>query len=168
MKGDRFDNLTRTLAADGMSRRTTLKAAALGGVTALFGSRFAEEAEGSTCTGLCANKNWCEVRTQTCGPSGGHGKCFVRRFGGNFCAEILFQTQTCGDCLEPNCKNCRCILGAGGGDKCNNGAGGFDYICVRPVNAPTKRGRTGAADLGENSRGIPSRTNPVRAKNRPR
>ena len=59
MKGDRFDNLTRTLAADGMSRRTTLKAAALGGVAALFGNRFTEEAEASTCSGLCANKNWC-------------------------------------------------------------------------------------------------------------
>jgi hypothetical protein len=165
LNGQRFDNLTRAVAADGMSRRTTLKAAALGGATALFGSRFTEDAEASTCQGLCAHKNWCENRTQTCGPPGSHGKCFVKRFGGNFCAEILFQTQTCSDCNPPNCTGCRCILGAGGGDKCNNGVNGFDYICVRPI-APPSKGSPGAADLGERRGGMPTSTNPVRAKHR--
>lgn len=134
MSADRFDSLTRTLAADGVSRRATLKALAIGGAAALFG-RFAapDDAEASRCTGVCAHKNWCEVRTHTCGPVGGHGKCLVRRFGGNTCAEILFQTQTCNDCKAPNCTNCICILGAGGGDKCNNGVSGFDYICVREI-----------------------------------
>ena len=66
--------------------------------------------------------------------SDGQGKCFVRRFGGrNICAEILFQASTCDDCKAPNCTDCICVLGAGGGDKCNNGAGGFDYVCVRKV-----------------------------------
>jgi hypothetical protein len=135
-------------------------------VAALFGSRFTEDAEASTCQGLCAHKNWCEIRSQTCGPSGGHGKCFVRRFGGNFCAEILFQAPSCADCAEPNCTGCRCILGAGGGDKCNNGANGFDYICVRPVST-TGGAPSAAADLGERRRGIPSTTNPVQANHRP-
>jgi len=161
LSGQRFDNLTRTVAADGMSRRTTLKAAALGGVAALFGSRLVEDAEASTCQGLCAHQNWCVNRTQTCGPPTGHAKCLVRPFGGNLCAEILFQTPTCDDCKEPNCTGCRCVLAAGGGDRCNNGANGYDFICVRPVPAPTSGGPA-AADLGETRRGIPTRKNPTR------
>ena len=137
MDADRFDSLTRTLAADGVSRRTTLKALALGGLGsvglgALLG-RSAEDADAATCTGRCAGKNWCEDRTHTCGPASANGKCLVRRFGSNMCAEILFQAQSCEECKEPNCTNCKCILGAGGGDKCNNGVNGFDYVCVRIV-----------------------------------
>jgi hypothetical protein len=137
LSADRFDSLTRTLAGDGMSRRTTLKAAALGGAAALFGRFATEKAEAasstSTCTGTCARRNWCVNRTHTCGPTGGHAKCFVLPLGNNICAEILFQAQACSACRSPNCVNCRCILGAGGGDKCNNGASGYDYVCIRPV-----------------------------------
>ena len=81
----------------------------------------------------CAGKNWCLDRSQTCGPAGGYGKCLVEMFGGNICAELLFQVATCTECDAPNCVNCRCVLAAGGGDKCNNGANGYDYICVRDV-----------------------------------
>ena len=82
---------------------------------------------------ICAGKNWCVDRTQTCGPEGGYGKCLVESTGGNICAEILFQVSSCTECEAPNCVNCRCALAAGGGDKCNNGATGYDYICVREV-----------------------------------
>jgi len=82
---------------------------------------------------VCAGKNWCVDRTQTCGPANGHGKCLVGASGGNFCAELLFQVQSCTECEAPNCTNCRCALAAGGGDKCNNGANGYDFICVREV-----------------------------------
>jgi len=132
LTADRFDSLTRALAAESVSRRTTLKALALGGVASLFG-RFAEDAEAAKCTGKCAKRNWCEKRTHTCGPEGGNGKCLVKRFGGNVCAELLFQAPSCAACREPNCTNCICILAAGGGDKCNNGVNGHDYICVRKV-----------------------------------
>ena len=142
MSAERFDNLTRAIAEDGVSRRTTVKVAAAGAVGALLGSRFAtDDAEAAggrrRCRrrkkNVCAKKNWCERRTDTCGPADGFGKCFVKRFGGNFCAEILFQAQSCTDCEEPNCTDCKCILGAGGGDKCNNGVNGYDYVCVRKV-----------------------------------
>ena len=132
MDTNRFDSLTRTLATDGVSRRTSLKAVALGGLAALF-APVTEDAEASTCRGRCAKRNWCENRSHTCGPTGGYGKCLVRRYGGNVCAELLFQAQSCADCQAPNCTNCICILAAGGGDKCNNGANGYDYICVREV-----------------------------------
>jgi hypothetical protein len=82
---------------------------------------------------VCAGKNWCVDRTQTCGPQGGYGKCLVDATGGNICAEILFQVPSCTECEAPNCVNCRCALAAGGGDRCNNGANGYDYICVRDV-----------------------------------
>ena len=82
---------------------------------------------------VCAGKNWCIDRTQTCGPAGGYGKCLVDATGGNICAEILFQVQSCTECEAPNCTNCRCVPAAGGGDKCNNGANGYDFICVREV-----------------------------------
>ncbi len=42
---------------------------------------------------VCAGKNWCIDRSQTCGPAGGYGKCLVDASGGNICAEILFQVQ---------------------------------------------------------------------------
>jgi hypothetical protein len=82
---------------------------------------------------ICAGKNWCVDRTQTCGPEGGYGKCLISTTGDNICAEILFQVPSCTDCEAPNCTNCRCALAAGGGDRCNNGANGYDYICVREV-----------------------------------
>lgn len=82
---------------------------------------------------VCGGKNWCVDRTQTCGPSGGYGKCLVESTGGNICAEILFQVPSCSDCGSPNCTNCRCVLAAGGGDRCNNGANGYEFICVREI-----------------------------------
>jgi hypothetical protein len=82
---------------------------------------------------ICANKNWCINRTQTCGPTGGFGKCLITHVGKNTCAEILFQVQSCTECEAPNCTNCLCALAAGGGDRCNNGASGYDFICVRRV-----------------------------------
>ena len=84
-------------------------------------------------TGFCAYKNWCEKRTHICGPTGGYGKCMISRFGKNICAEILFQARNCSECQEPNCTDCVCVVAAGGGDKCNNGATGYNYICVRRV-----------------------------------
>jgi hypothetical protein len=83
-------------------------------------------------TKLCANKNWCERRTDTCGPVGGFGKCLLTPFGKHVCAEILFQAQTCSDCDAPKCTDCLCVV-ATAADKCNNGANGFPYICVRRV-----------------------------------
>lgn len=81
----------------------------------------------------CAGKNWCVDRNQMCGEPGGNGKCLVQATGGNVCAEILFQAQYCTDCDEPACVGCRCVLAAGGGDRCNNGSTGADFICVRPL-----------------------------------
>lgn len=81
----------------------------------------------------CDGKNWCLDRSQTCGPEGGYGKCLVEAGGGNICAEILFQVASCTECESPNCTNCRCVLAAGGGDRCNNGSTGYDFICVRTV-----------------------------------
>jgi hypothetical protein len=81
----------------------------------------------------CEGKNWCVDRSQTCGPEGGYGKCLVEPSGNNICAEILFQVPSCTECEEPNCTNCTCVLAAGGGDRCNNGATGYDFICVRKV-----------------------------------
>ncbi len=81
----------------------------------------------------CASRNWCVDRSHTCGPAGGYGKCLVGAFGGNVCAEILFQAQSCADCDSAVCTNCVCMLAAGGGDRCNNGANGYDYVCARPV-----------------------------------
>lgn len=134
MGAERFDSLTRTLAAKSVSRRWTLKGLALGGLGALGAGIFADDAEAHKKRKKpCRNKNWCVDRTHTCGPEGGFGKCLIKAFGGNICAEVLFQTSDCADCEEPNCSDCRCVLAAGGGDRCNNGINGFDFICVRKV-----------------------------------
>jgi hypothetical protein len=82
---------------------------------------------------VCAGLNWCLDRSQTCGPEGGYGKCLVDTRGKHICAEILFQVPSCTECEEPNCLNCRCVPAEGGVDRCNNGATGYDFICVRKV-----------------------------------
>ena len=136
MNPERFDGLSRDYAAGGVSRRATLKGLAIGGVASLFGGRLASEADAAKkCDfGICAKKNWCLNRDHVCGPMGGPGKCFVKRFGGrNICAEVLFQAQNCDQCKAPACTDCMCVFAAGGDDKCNNGATGFDYICVRKL-----------------------------------
>ena len=92
-----------------------------------------QESEPAPPVNVCAGKNWCIDRRQTCGPAGGYGKCLEDPTGGNICAEILFQVTSCTECEAPNCVNCRYVLGEGGDDKCNNGATGYDYICVREV-----------------------------------
>jgi hypothetical protein len=80
----------------------------------------------------CQNRNWCVDRSHTCGPAGGFKRCLVTAFGGNVCAEILFQATTCADCAEPTCVGCVCVLATGGGDRCNNGANGREFVCARP------------------------------------
>lgn len=82
---------------------------------------------------MCKGLNWCVDRAPTCGPAGGYGKCLVEASGANVCAEFLFQVESCADCEAPNRVNCRCVLAAGGGDRCNNGLAGYEFICVRPV-----------------------------------
>ena len=82
---------------------------------------------------VCQGLNWCVDRSQTCGPEGGYGKCLVEPSGANICAKILFQVASCTECEAPNCTNCRCVLATGGGDRCNNGANGYDFICVLEV-----------------------------------
>ena len=153
-----FDSVAR-LFGHGMTRREALRGLVAGAAALTAGGAFlADEATAASKSkrknknkkrnkkqnaspdtapsppvNVCAGKNWCLDRTQTCGPAAGYGRCLVDPTGGNICAEILFQVQSCTECEAPNCVNCRCVLGAGGGDKCNNGATGYDYICVREV-----------------------------------
>jgi len=131
---DRFDSMARTLAVDGVSRRTSLKVLAFGGLASLFGRPLTADAKPRGCGDKrCRRKNWCVNRQHTCGPANGFGKCLIKKNGGNVCAEILFQAETCSACREPNCTNCLCTLAAGGGDRCNNGVNGFDFVCARRV-----------------------------------
>jgi hypothetical protein len=154
MDTTKFDAVARIFGS-GMSRREALRGLVAGAAAVTAGGalladgasaaskskrknkkkkkRPTNENEPTPPVNVCAGKNWCIDRTQTCGPAGGYGRCLVDPTGGNICAEILFQVQSCTECEAPNCIDCRCVLGAGGGDKCNNGATGYDYICVREV-----------------------------------
>ena len=157
MDTTRFDAVARILGS-GMTRRDALRGLVAGAAAVTAGSAFLvvdETAAGKSkrrksknknkkkqptaqsdpapAVNVCAGKNWCVDRTQTCGPSGGYGKCLVDGSGANICAELLFQVQSCTECEAPNCTNCRCVPAAGGGDKCNNGANGYDFVCVREV-----------------------------------
>ena len=143
-----LDALTR-LITSASSRRTVLRGLAAGMATLSgVGLMRADEATARRMrnqskkkkhknnppqANVCAEMNWCVDRTQTCGQTGGNGKCLVEATGGNLCAEILFQTNTCADCEAPGCTICKCVLAADGGDRCNNGATGDDFICVRAV-----------------------------------
>lgn len=154
MDTTRFDAVARVFAR-GMSRRDALRglvagvaAGGAGGVLLAVEETAARSKRGgrrhkkkrrnrdnepAPPVNVCAGKNWCIDRTQTCGPAGGYGKCLVDASGGNICAEILFQVPSCTECEAPNCVNCRCVPAAGGGDRCNNGVNGYEFICVRDV-----------------------------------
>ncbi len=143
-----FDTLTHFITA-ATTRRSTLRGLVTGAAATVIGSGFLHADEttarhkrkkrkGDTTPppppeNACKERNWCVDRSQTCGPTSGHGKCLVEATGGNLCAEILFQANSCADCAAPNCTTCQCVLAAGGGDRCNNGANGFDFICVRAI-----------------------------------
>ena len=151
MNTSTFDSLIRTITT-GVTRRSALSTLVVGAIAATPGGPLPASDTSARKKkkkknkkqkdqtppppppeNVCAAKNWCVDRNQTCGAAGGHGKCLVESTGGNLCAEILFQAATCDDCAAPACTNCRCVLAAGGGDRCNNGATGYDFICVREV-----------------------------------
>jgi hypothetical protein len=155
MDTTRIDAMAR-LFDGGMTRRTALRSLTAGAAAlAVVGNLLAGDAaaarksrrknarkpsgerdserNGNQERNECKGLNWCVDRTQTCGPENGYGKCLVEASGENICAEILFQAPSCDECEAPNCTNCRCALAAGGGDRCNNGANGYDFICVREV-----------------------------------
>ena len=154
MDTTRFDAVARIIAS-GTSRREALRGLVAGVAAVTAGGallaveetaaarskrrklrkkkRQTRDNEPAPPVNVCAGKNWCIDRTQTCGPAGGYGKCLVDASGGNICAEILFQVPSCTECESPNCTNCRCVPAAGGGDRCNNGANGYEFICVREV-----------------------------------
>ncbi|MDQ4039016.1 MAG: hypothetical protein M3313_11890, partial [Actinomycetota bacterium] len=127
-----FDSVAR-LFGSGMTRRQALRGLVAGAAAVTAGGalladeataaskskrknkkkkkRPNQESEPAPPVNVCAGKNWCLDRTQTCGPAGGYGKCLVDPTGGNICAEILFQVTSCTECEAPNCVNCRCVLG---------------------------------------------------------
>ena len=135
----KFDSVAR-LFGTGMTRRDALRGLVAGAAAVTTGGALlqGEDASARRCRcrnnkdHVCDGKNWCVDRSQTCGPAGGYGKCLVTANGANICAEILFQAASCEDCGPENCTDCRCVK-AVGADKCNNGANGYDYICVRKV-----------------------------------
>jgi hypothetical protein len=142
MDSTRFDAAIR-LFNGGMTRRTSLRVLGAGAAALIAGSALSGEKAEARRTrrrqkrdrtpNVCAGLNWCLDRSQTCGPEGAYGKCLVDARGKHICAEILFQVPSCTECEEPNCLNCRCVPAEGGVDRCNNGANGYGFICVRKV-----------------------------------
>jgi len=158
MDTTKFDAVARIFGS-GMTRRDAIRGLVAGAAAVTVGSPFlaveetaagkskrrkpknkkkrqtaqADQTPPAPPVNVCAGKNWCLDRSQTCGPAGGYGKCLVDGSGANICAELLFQATSCTECGPGNCTNCRCVPAAGGADKCNNGANGYDFVCVREV-----------------------------------
>lgn len=136
MDTTKFDTVTR-LFGSGMTRRDALRGLVAGAAAVAGGTLLTSEETAASKRrrrrNRCAGKNWCVDRTHTCGPAGGYGKCLVGVSGNHICAEILFQVASCDECGPANCTDCRCVPAEGGTDKCNNGATGYDFICVRKV-----------------------------------
>jgi hypothetical protein len=90
-----FDTLTRFVTSAAATRRFALRGLAAGAATVAGGTLLhADEAAARKKNSkrkkkskpetappppenVCKAKNWCVDRTQTCGPSGGYGKCLV-------------------------------------------------------------------------------------------
>jgi hypothetical protein len=136
MDTTKFDTVVR-LFGSGMTRREALRSLVAGATAVAAGGTLLTsqetEARKRRRRNRCAGKNWCVDRTDTCGPSDGYGKCLETVAGKHICAEILFQVRSCDECEPPNCTDCKCVPAVGGADKCNNGANGYDFICVRKV-----------------------------------
>jgi len=139
MDSTRIDAVARIFARS-MTRREALRGLVAGAAAVTAGgTRFQVEDTSArrrrrrNAVNVCDGKNWCDNRNQTCGPAGGYGKCLETVNGNHICAELLFQVRSCDECGPDNCTDCRCVPAVGGGDKCNNGANGYDFVCVRKV-----------------------------------
>ena len=140
MDTTRFDAVTRLFDRTSNRRETLRRLAAGAAVLATGGALLVEEEAAARKRrkrrrkeNPCKAKNWCVDRSQTCGPEDGYGKCLVKPDGKHICAEILFQVPSCTECEAPNCIDCQCVVAEGGDDRCNNGANGYGFICVRKV-----------------------------------
>jgi hypothetical protein len=139
MDTTRIDAVARMFARS-MTRREALRGLVAGAAAVTAGGTLLQVEDASARRrrrrardNVCDGKNWCHHRDQTCGPAGGYGKCLETVNGNHICAELLFQVRSCDECGPDNCTDCRCVPAIGGGDKCNNGANGYDFICVRKV-----------------------------------
>ena len=136
MDTTKFDTVAR-LFGSGMTRRDALRGLVAGAAAvAAGGTLLASEetaARKKKRRNRCAGRNWCVDRTHTCGPAGGYGKCLETVSGNHICAELLFQVASCDECGPANSTDCKCVPAEGGADKCNNGANGYDFVCVRKV-----------------------------------
>jgi hypothetical protein len=138
MDSTRIDAVAR-MFAHGMTRREALRGLVAGAAAVAAGGTLVHVEDASARRrrrnndNVCDGKNWCRDRTETCGSSGRYGKCLVDNSGKHICAELLFQAASCDDCGPDNCTNCRCVPAVGGGDKCNNGPNGYEFVCVRKV-----------------------------------
>ena len=136
MDTTKFDTVAR-LFGRGMTRRDALRGLVAGAAAVAAGGTLlaSEETEARKRKrrNRCAGKDWCVDRSHTCGPADGYGKCLETASGKHICAELLFQVASCDECGPANCTDCSCVPAVGGADKCNNGANGYDFICVRKV-----------------------------------
>jgi hypothetical protein len=144
MDTTRFDAMARNFARS-MTRRQALRGLVAGAAAITAGGTLSQVEDASArrrrrrrrrrnrnTVNVCAGKNWCVDRTQTCGATGGYGKCLEDESGSYICVELLFQVASCSECWPANCTDCSCVP-AVGSDKCNNGANGYDFVCVRKV-----------------------------------
>src|SRR5215212_8583296 len=139
MDTTRIDAVARIFARS-MTRREALRGLVAGAAAVTAGGTLLDVEDTSArrrrrrnAVNVCDGKNWCDNRNQTCGPAEGYGKCLETVRGNHICSELLFQVRSCDECGPDNCTDCRCVPAVGGGDKCNNGANGYDFVCVRRV-----------------------------------
>ena len=135
----KFDSVAR-LFGSGMTRRDALRGLVAGAAAVTAGGALAHVEDASARRrrrrnrdNVCARKNWCVDRTHTCGPAGGYGKCLVGVAGKHICGELHSRSPLVTNAEGENCTDCNCVPAEGGTDKCNNGANGYDFICVRKV-----------------------------------
>src|SRR3954469_4776737 len=119
MDSTRIDAVARIFAR-GMTRREALRGLVAGAVAITAGGTLVHVEDASARrrrrkknNNVCAGKNWCSNRTETCGQAGGYGKCLVDNSGNHICAELLFQASSCDECGPANCTNCRCVPAVG-------------------------------------------------------
>ena len=139
MDPTRIDAVARIFAR-GMTRREALRGLVAGAAAITAGGTLvhvedasAGDAGASNNDNVCDGKNWCRDRTGTCGQAGGIRQVPGGQFGSAHLRRAPLPGQVLRGVWTSQLHQLPLCAGGSGGDRCNNGPDGYEFVCVRKV-----------------------------------